>query len=245
MEIVVHGLKKSFNVGDREFAFNLDLPPLSLELGKVTYLMGPNGSGKSVLIRLLSGVLKTSGDPISMQIGTERQRSNAVPVVVVRQRTEDNLCLDLTVEENLVLRMKANSFLQRVFPKRYLIQQVKKTLIPQPVLLNKLKQRCSELSGGQKQILAFLAAISRQSKILCLDEFLTASDYYTSQFLRSRAVEYAHSNQACVLIASHNFDLALEDASRIIIIRNGKLVAEVTRDSAQWSKEELVRLVHM
>jgi putative ABC transport system ATP-binding protein len=99
-----------------------------------------------------------------------------------------------------------------------------------------MKQPCFNLSGGQKQTLAFLSATINNSPILLLDEFLAATDNRTSSLLREMTRNYAKESPACVLIVSHSVDIALEDADKIILLKEGKLLHSLCRGGENWNK---------
>lgn len=237
MELTVSNVRKTFKGTDGEPDFSLAIGNISLGLGKITFIMGPNGSGKSVFLRLLAGDLKPDHGVVAvdrMVNGKDMQRWAAI----VRQKAEENLALDLTIGENLVARRSDLSTLERFWPLKAR-KQVGKVLDGQPELIRKFDQQCRNLSGGQKQTLAFLAAASQNHILLALDEFLAATDQATGTTLRKMARDYAVAHKAAVLIVSHDIDVALEDADRIIVLKEGKLDGELERDSGQWNRAEL------
>jgi len=244
MELTVSGIRKIFTSGAGETIFHLELPEMKFKYGSVNYILGHNGSGKSVFLKLLSGELLPTNNTIRIVHHNKAYTPNQMNVAIVRQNAEDNVCLDLSVEENLIIRLQTNTFNERFFPKKMLKQQIVDALNGHNELQKKTKQICSELSGGQRQVLAFLSATVQQSVLLCLDEFLSSTDHDTSITLRQKAKDYAKEYNACVLIVSHDFDVALEDADEIFIFNNGRLASQIQRNSSQWNKTDLVRLVH-
>jgi ABC-type uncharacterized transport system ATPase component len=241
MELTVCNIRKTFKGTDGEPDFSLDLADISLGLGKITYVMGPNGSGKSVFLRLLAGDLRPDRGVV-----TAGQTDNSDYVqkwaAIVRQKAEENLALELTIGENLLARQSDLSFSQRLFPSKEKCD-VEKVIDGHPELIRKFDQQCRNLSGGQKQTLAFLAAASQNYVVLALDEFLAATDHTTRASLRKMARNYATAHQAAVLIASHDIEIALEDADRIIVLRQGRLNGDFTRETGSWNSSELQRLV--
>jgi len=244
MELKISGLSKIFTAVTGETIFHLELPEMKFQYGSVNYILGHNGSGKSVFLKLISGELLPTDSIINIVHQNKSYTTNQMNVAIVRQNAEDNICLDLSVEENLIIRLSINTIKKSFFPKNMLKQQIIDALDGHNELLMKTKQVCSELSGGQSQVLAFLSATSQKSVILCLDEFLSSTDHNTSILLRQKAKDYAKQFNACVLIVSHDFDVALEDADEIFIFNNGRLASQIQRNSSLWNKTDLVRLVH-
>jgi ABC-type uncharacterized transport system ATPase component len=243
MELIVTGLKKVFDSKDGEPPFELDIPQLSLLTSRITYIVGHNGSGKSVFLKLLAGEIKPSGSAVQIRIGETTCPPHELPVSVVRQKAEDNLCGDLSVEENLLLRLPAITVQEKLFPKKYLQMQIIGALDGQDELARKLKQVCSQLSGGQRQALAYFTAAAQAARILCLDEFLSSIDHSTSLALRNKTRRYAVERDACVLIVSHDLDVALADADRIIVFRKGRIVNDTSKSSTDWNRAALLEMV--
>lgn len=245
MELKVSGIRKTFSSGAGETIFHLELPEMKFQYGSVSFILGHNGSGKSVFLKLLSGELLPTNSTINIVHQDKSYTPNQMNVAIVRQKAEDNVCLDLSVEENLILRLPTKTFNESFFPKNLLKHQIIDALDGHKELLKKTKQVCSELSGGQRQVLAFLSATAQKSGLLCLDEFLSSTDHNTSITLREKAKDYAKENNACVLIVSHDFDVALEDADEIFIFNNGRLSTQIQKNSTHWNKKDIVRLVHL
>lgn len=245
MELIVTGIKKAFESNDGEPTFDLEVPSLTFPLGGITYIVGHNGSGKSLFLKLLSGEMRPTGGSVKIEFQNRKYSPNEMEVAIVRQKAEENLCDDLSVEENLLLRLPAKTMNEKLFPKKYLKKQVVASLDGQGELIRKIKQVCSQLSGGQKQSLAYFTAAAQNSRILCLDEFLSSVDFNTSVVLRQKTKQYAKDHDACVLIVSHDLDVALEDADAIIVFKNGRLLSQLSRRSPQWNKPELLGMVHL
>lgn len=244
MELTLASIRKVFHADDGEISFVLDLPELRFQLGSVNYILGHNGSGKTVFLKLLNGEFSPTDSVVEISLNGKKYTHQEINISIVRQKPEENLCMDLSVEENLLLRMSVNSLWGRIFPKKVLKDQLTRSLDDQHGLKKKIKQVCSSLSGGQKQALAFISATVQKSQILCLDEFLSSTDFRTSQMLRHKVKQYAKEYNACIIVVSHDFDVALEDADKIFIFDNGKLSCEVGKGSSKWNRPDIIKLVH-
>ena len=243
MVLKVKGISKFFKGVDGEPDFFLELPKLELKFGDIIYIMGHNGSGKTVLLKLLSGqILPTSGY-IEISNANTKWKPQDRASSIVRQNVIDSLALDLTVQENLLLRLKTDSFLDRFFPTNRLRKRVEGLVSQYEELSKKLDQPCRNLSGGQKQTLSFLMATSNDTEMLFLDEFLAATDQKTTDLLLGLAIEYAIHTPACVLVVSHDLDLALSNANRIIILKDGSLLKDLSPDDLDWNRESLRSII--
>lgn len=243
MELKVSELRKTYGGAEGEPVFSLDLPALSFELGSIVFIMGHNGSGKSVTVKLMAGEVLPSGGHVRLTFGEKSWKAHERPSGIVRQRSEDSLALDLTVRENLLLRGSPASMLDSLFPAMRLKTQVETFVSPHLELRRKLDQPCRNLSGGQRQALAFLAITSRNYPVLFLDEFLAATDSPTSHLLRRLARDYAEGIPACVFVVSHDVPIALADADRILVLREGRLIRDLKRDDPEWNDSALMNLL--
>lgn len=209
MELTVKNANKQFLLPNGDVDFNLEISEIKFPYGKVTFILGKMGSGKSLFLKLLNNEEKNTIGKIQLLDNENKFIKNKNVISIVRQKVEDNLCNELTVEENLILRLKPKSFNEKVFPKRYFKKEITEILNEHSEILKKLKQPCENLSGGQKQTLSFISNTINKSLVLCLDEFLSSTDYETSMLLRQKAKKYAKENNSAVIIVSHDFKVVL------------------------------------
>lgn len=226
MDIVITGVNKHFKGTEGEPDFKLEIEKLTLRTGEKTYLLGHNGSGKTVLLRLLSKDLNPTNGKIKIELSKDGNSNSFIKPAIVRQKAEDNLALDLTTKENLLLRIKRDKVIECFFPSRTLDNSVKQIINKHSLLVEKLEQKSVNLSSGQRQTLAFLSVASQKSKLLLLDEYLAATDYQTTELLLRLVNDYIIENQACILIVSHDIDLAIRHADRILILKKGNLISD-------------------
>ena len=196
---------------------------LTLESGRIHVVLGPNGSGKSTLMALLSGLLEPDlgevrlrGEPLHSYSLAERARHLAV--------------------------MLQNQPLDFAFPVRDVIAMGGYPLdLSQPELGRRIDQLAAgldiahlldrsylSLSGGEAQrvqLARVLTQRGRKPSLILLDEPLTALDlkhqHQALGLLRGLAAEgYA------VFIVLHDLNLAACYADRVLLMRQGRLVAQ-------------------
>ncbi len=243
MELVISGFKKIYKGFDGEPDFLLEFPKMSFFLGNIIFIMGHNGSGKSVLSKLISGEISPSQGIVDINLGGKSWNSSTFPSAIIRQKADDNLALDLTVKENLVLRVKYNTWLEKLFPNTKLKSKLKKITDFNTKLNEKMDQPCRNLSGGQKQLLAFFGMLLQNLQIIFLDEFLSATDHNTSLFLRDLLRKYAQDLPACIFVVSHDVDMALIEADRILILKSGRVIKDLDKSSPDWNAESIINLL--
>ena len=137
---------------------------LDVHAGRIATIIGPNGAGKSTLIKTLAGVLRRRDG--SIRIGeTEIGGKPASEIArhgVSYVPQEANVFRQLTVAENLQMgawidRGRFAERLERVYGLF-------------PVLRERARVRAGNLSGGQRQMVAFGMALMVEPKVLLLDE---------------------------------------------------------------------------
>lgn len=186
---------------------------LKVRTGEIYGLLGPNGSGKTTLIRLLTGILKTSGGSISL-LG-KRMPDKAVMANVGYMTQAVALYEDLSVRENVSFFA---SMCDVTDPER--IDEV----IEFVEMADRKKSLVRNLSGGMKRRTSLACALVHKPELLLLDEPTVGID----PTLRAVFWDYFRqaANSGCtVVVSSHVMDEA-QRCDRLGFIRNGKLIAE-------------------
>jgi len=80
------------------------------------------------------------------------------------------------------------------------------------------------MSGGQKQRVSIARAFLKDAPILLLDEPTTGQDQQSLEEIK-KLIAYFSQMGGCVLFCTHDIELASEIADRVIIMANGKLIA--------------------
>ncbi len=173
--------------------------------GEVVGLVGANGAGKTTLIRMLLGVLATSGGRVELLGGPpDRRRRSRLGYV------PQNLGLyrDLTVAENL--RFIAGSYRVAAPPVPDELADYRDTLV-----------RAMPL-GAQRRA-AFAAALSHRPELLLLDEPTSGVDALASARLWD-TIRTQSDGGVGVLVSTHNMQEA-EECDRLLLMSHGELVA--------------------
>jgi branched-chain amino acid transport system ATP-binding protein len=133
--------------------------------GRITVVVGPNGSGKSTLLKSISGIATVSqgrveldGVPLTNRSPTEIARMG-----VAYLPQTDNIFTNLTVRENL--RLAGYTVDEADFPQRF---GAALELFPQ--LSRYLGSKSSNLSGGERQMVAMAMAMMRKPSVVMFDE---------------------------------------------------------------------------
>ena len=192
---------------------------LEAEPGKITVIVGPNGSGKSTLLKSISGIatifhgtVEMDGLSLTNKSPTEVARSG----VAYLPQTE-NVFTNLTVTENL--RLAGYTLKGGDFPDR-----LKKSLELFPQLSRYLGTKTSNLSGGERQMVAMVMALIRKPSVIMFDEpTANLAPKIASQVLGTVATITKDMNMTTLLV-EQNARRALEMGDYAYLLVSGKRV---------------------
>jgi ATP-binding cassette subfamily B protein len=197
----------------------------TLKAGEKIALVGPTGAGKSSIIRLLSRLYEpTKGriliDGIDIREITQAELRRCVGVILqdaflFSGDIKDNITLgeDYAIEQVVEAAelMNVDRFIQEL-PEAYATQ---------------VRERGTNLSGGQKQLLAFARAAIRDPRILILDE-ATASLDVSTEFLIQQALDRLLIDRTTIIIA-HRLS-TIRNVDRILVLKQGEVIESGTHD---------------
>ncbi|MBS0536678.1 MAG: ABC transporter ATP-binding protein [Proteobacteria bacterium] len=197
---------------------------LSVAADELVTVLGSNGAGKTSLLRAIqgltpcaSGTIRFAGEDITRLSPPERLRRNLVLVPEGRQ-----IVIGLTVHENLQMGAycRADAAVQ---------QDVDAIYDRFPNLAARRKMPASVLSGGEQQMLAIGRALLARPKLMMLDE----PSLGLSPLLVERLFELIaglRNEGLAILLVEQNTHMALEVASRGLVMELGGVVLEGAAD---------------
>jgi ABC-2 type transport system ATP-binding protein len=196
----------------------LDRFSLSIETGSVVGVLGPNGAGKTTVINLVSGlgrplggVVRWRGEAVAQPFPREVRRS----IGLVTQETA--LYDELTVRQNL--RYAADLFAVRNRDER--VAEVLELV----GLSERVKDRAGALSGGMQRRLALGRALLHDPDFLILDEPTLGVDVEARHALWGHVRSLRRKGKT-ILISTNQLDEAEALCDRVVVLREGRKVAE-------------------
>ncbi|AGA57567.1 ABC-type antimicrobial peptide transport system, ATPase component [Thermobacillus composti KWC4] len=235
--IVCDGLVKIYKTKDLEVVALQGLD-LRVETGELMAIIGNSGSGKSTLLNMLGGLDRPSAgklmvDGKDLLAFSERDlvRYKRETVGFVWQNKARNLIPYLTALENVELPILLRGRRRRA-------RAVE--LLEAVGLGHRMKNRLSELSGGEQQRVAIAIALANHPKLLLADEPTGALDTKTSNQVLDLFRELNRTLGLTIVIVTHDPQLARK-VDRVVAIRDGKTSSEIIRRSYREDYENLER----
>ncbi len=198
---------------------------LTIREGEIVALAGENGAGKSTLVRCIGGDMSPNGGEILIDGRPLSSDAAAIGRQGVSVLWQDlALCDNLDIAANLMLGRERR--LQMASEVR-LHTEATRLLTELGISLPATSRGVRSLSGGQRQLVAVARAIARRPRLLLLDEPTAALGAAMSRQVEDLIAEL-RAQRTSVLLACHDVDLMFRLADRIVVLRHGRVVAEVT-----------------
>lgn len=219
MSLAITGLSAGY--GRRTVLHDVTVAPIAR--GQFVGVIGPNASGKSTLFRAAAGLLRPSSGSLLLDgcdLDRLGRRERAQRVAYMPQSFGCNAVL--TVFESVLLALKQTTG-WRVHPDD--LVRVSRAL--EALRLSPLADRgIGDLSGGQAQMVAVAQVLVRDPEVVMLDEPTSALDLHHQPAILGSVRREMRARDRIVLAALHDLNLAAEFCDRLILIREGRLVAD-------------------
>jgi len=234
--IVVRNLVKGFN--GRKVLRNISL---ALEKGKTTAIIGPSGCGKTVLMKHLI-VLER---PTSGEVYFKQERIDELSEKeLARIRMHFGFCFQmgalfdsLTVYENIIFPIRQH---QKIGNWRAVDELVKQKLAV--VGMDGYQQHFpASLSGGQQKRVALARAISLNPEVILYDEPTTGLDPIRSDVINELILKLQRELKVTSIVVTHDMNSAYKIADRIIMLHEGKVIADGDADHIRTHPHSVVQ----
>jgi len=232
-DLVLTGVRKLYGP-----AVVLDVDHLVLRRGEVVGLVGENGAGKSTMMGVIAGSVTPDAGTVSIA-GTPLDsggtlRAQELGVAMVSQ--EFPLVGQLSVAENLLLGRRPSE--RRFLLDRRAMHAAATELLVAVGLHVDARRRVDSLSVAQRQLIEIAKALGRRPLVLILDEPTSALGPAESD----RVLEFARRHAAgggIVIFVGHRLGEVRAVADRVVVLRNGVLVSDLT--PAEATEQRIVR----
>jgi energy-coupling factor transport system ATP-binding protein len=194
---------------------------LTIQDGEFVAIMGENGAGKTTLVKHFNGLLKpTKGRVLVDGVETTKVSvANLARKVGFVFQNPDHQLFSETVEEEIAFALKNFGFSPDVIEKR--VEWALNLL----GLTQYRKASPFMLSGGERKRVALASVLAWNPKILILDEPTIGQDYQQKEKLRQFILQMKAQGKTIVIV-THDVEFVAECNPRVVLMRNGKIVAD-------------------
>jgi ABC-type sugar transport system ATPase subunit len=219
-----------------------------LHQGEIVALVGDNGAGKSTLVKIISGLIKPTSGNLIFKGAPVQFRSPADALAMGIETVYQHLALveQLDVADNVYLGREVYRWgpLGRwlgVLDRKRMRRETANALsqlhikIPAPTL------PVSSMSGGQRQAVAIGRAVTWGRELLILDEPTAALGVEETEQVLQMIEKLRERQGITLLIISHNMQDVYRIADRIVVLRQGRHVATLTKRES--SPQEIVAYI--
>jgi len=216
----------------------LNVPDLELLEGQVVGLVGENGAGKSTLMGILAGTVAPDAGEVEI-LGvrlSDGQPDHAQQLGVAMVSQEFPLVDKLSVAENLFLNRRPAGA-GPLFDRR-LVERGAEALLRDLGVRIPVHRLVETLQVPQRQMIELAKALGRDPRVLVLDEPTSALGPVESDVV-IRVARARAARGDCVLFVGHRLDEVRRVADRVLVLRNGELVADLT--PAEATEVRLIR----
>ena len=245
--VVIENLRKIFNRNTIDEKVAIDGIGLEVQRGAFITVIGSNGAGKTTLLNLIAGTYlpdegKVFIDGREVTLLPEHRRAKYLGRIF--QSPLMGTASSMTIEENLSmaeLRGKPRGLSWGVTKRQR--ERYKELLkILGLGLEDRLSDRVSLLSGGQRQCLTLLMATLSLPHLLLLDEHTASLDPKTAEKVIDLTDRIVRENELTTIMITHNMNQAINFGDRMIMLHEGKIQFDIKgEEKKRLTVEEVVK----
>lgn len=234
--LVIKGLKKSFK--DHHVLNGVDI---HVNKGENLVILGKSGSGKSVLIKCLVGLEWPDEGEISI-FGQDPQHLGYTELNQLRLKIgflfQNGALYDsMTVKENLLFPLRQHKKTMSKEKKMELVTE----MLENVGLADSIDQMPSKLSGGQMKRIGLARTLILRPALMLYDEPTTGLDTGTAKEISELIVKMKEKYKISSITITHDMPCAKLTADRIIMMKEGQVVAEGSYEELEKSEDEWVK----
>ena len=235
-------INKTFPGGFKPVLKNINL---HLKHGDFCIVIGSNGSGKSTLMKIISGEYEPDTGKIMINNDELTNQNRSHTIASVTQDVNQGTIPEMTLLENMTLSLSRTKKIGFLFYHRQ-ASQISQEIQALGIGLERyLHVPLSHLSGGQRQMVATIMAVTSRPKLLLLDEHTSALDPHTQRLVMAYTAKAIVAQQLTSLMITHNLADAVNYGNRLIMLHEGQIVFDVSgEEKANLNVNELLALFH-
>lgn len=218
---------------DKDLENAIDNLNFSIAKGEFVAIIGNNGAGKTTLVKHINGLLKPNEGSVLIN-GEDIKKtplSKMATIVGLAFQNPIHQLFAETVKKELELGPKNLGMSEEER------EEVSEKIAKQLHIEHLLERSPLELSGGEQRLASIASVLTMNQQILVLDEPSYGQDYNQKRRLGAFLKEISEKG-ITIVIVSHDLNFVLDYADRVIVLAEGKIIAD-GKKSEILAKEEI------
>ncbi len=230
MKLSVRGVTKVFKTRDKSSKSMTALRGASFDIeeGEFCAIVGESGSGKSTLSRIIAGVIPATDGTVFFD-GNEAETPQSIgrkelykKIQLVLQDAKSALDPHFTIYKCIAEPIRNLTGASKKEERERVLKLIRRMELPEEIL----KRKPHELSGGQQKRVCIARALAAKPEILIFDEAISGLDVILRKSILDLLKDIHKSSGCTVLFITHDMDVALYMASRIIVMKDGEILED-------------------
>lgn len=216
---------------------------MSLFEGESLVVLGKSGTGKSVIMKCIVRLLEADSGEINV-FGTRVNECNQDELNRVRTRIgylfqEGALYDSMSIRENLLFPARRNERLRKMPEKE--LEVLAEQNLASVGLEDAIDKMPSELSGGMRKRAGLARTLMLSPELIIYDEPTTGLDPFTSEAISNLIRKIQEEYRTSSIIITHDIKCAEITGDRLLVLHDGRIVAEGTFEELKAHGDEEVR----
>lgn len=231
--IKINDLTYGYKTIDRNKNIILKDTNLTFNRGDLVALIGNNGAGKSSLMKLMTGLVKPDkGDIYIDNCNTRKYKPEKIAdIVTYIYQNPEEMFIEDSIRKDVEFFLKA---------RRVTGYEEKVNTILEQFDLTTLQDRDGRLlSGGQQRRASLAIGVAMNPSVILLDEPTANLDIATRKHI-TRLINELRNSVETVIVATHDMQLVAEWANRVVVLHQGTVLHDGTRESV-FTNQELLK----
>ncbi len=224
MDIAVNSMSKSYGLQKA-----VDDISFQVKTGEIVGFLGPNGAGKTTTMKIITAYMSPTSGTVRVGDFDVNEDANSIKPLIGYLPENNPLYLEMPVLEYLAFVADVQGVEKGRIAERI------RSVVGSCGLDKEKHKRIQELSKGYRQRVGLAQALIHDPEILVLDEPTTGLD--PNQIVEIRNLIREVGKEKTVLLSTHILPEVEATCDRILIINNGKIVADGTAESLRHAFE--------
>ncbi|MEX0981115.1 MAG: ATP-binding cassette domain-containing protein [Bacteroidales bacterium] len=217
---------------------------LSLYEGENLVVLGKSGTGKSVIMKCIVRLMEPDEGSINV-FGTDVLHCSEKKLNTVRTRIgylfqEGAMYDSMTVRENLLFPVKRDPKMRKLGTKE--LNEIAERNLESVGLEEAIDKYPSELSGGMKKRAGLARTLMLSPEMIIYDEPTTGLDPYTAGTISDLILKVREIYDTSAVIITHDIKCARKTGDRLVILNEGRIIAEGTYNDLENNTSENISI---